>query len=97
MIKIYVIEVLVAAIFFIAATVVYGMTPWRDTWPGRILFLVLFNLSLVLTLIVASYWLGEYPGKEIVRFVIYTTTLVTAIVIFSAVIIGQVRGRRVTG
>lgn len=92
--RVYVIETLLAAGFFLGATVIYGCTPWHRTFPGRILFVVLMNFTVILCLIVASYFLGDYEGRSAVRFIIYTLTALNGLIILIAVVAGQVRGSK---
>lgn len=69
----------------------YGFwSPWRRSAVGRSLMYVWLSLTAVLTLVVLSYWFGEYPGRDYVRLAVYAT-LPMAFTTFLRVLVRQQR------
>lgn len=87
-------EVFISAVCFIAAAIIYGFTPWYRSLAGRGLFVVLTNFAIVLGLITASFWLGDYQGREVVRTVLYTLTMINGVLALIFVITAQIIGER---
>lgn len=87
-------EVFIAALCFTAAAIIYGFTPWRKTLAGRGLFVVLANFAIILNLIVTSFWLGDYPGRDLVRTVLYTLTMINGMIAVAFVFAAQIIGAR---
>lgn len=85
--------VLVSMTIAWAFVIRYGLwSPWRLTIVGRSLMYVWVSLAVVLTMITASFWLGEYPGRMWVRLVVYSSMPV-AFAIFFRVLVHVQRGR----
>lgn len=56
-----------------AFVALYGFrSPWRSTPVGRSLMYVWVALAVVLSMIVATRYLGDYPGRTVLRVLIYT-------------------------
>lgn len=91
---IYKIEILIAAMCFVASAIIFGLTDWYKSAAGRALFTVLTNFAIVLGLIVSSFWLGDYPGREVVRTILYTLTMINGVICVIFVIAAQIIGSR---
>jgi hypothetical protein len=92
--ELYRIEILIAAVCFVAAAVIFGFTPWHKTMAGRGLFTVLTNFAVILVLIVTSFWIGQYPARDLVRTILYSLTAVNGVICLAFVISAQVIGAR---
>lgn len=56
----------------------YGRySPWRLTNIGRTMMYKNLAFIAVILLVIASLFLGDYPGRDIIRFVVYTGVVVT--------------------
>lgn len=71
----------VAGSFWFALPFIYMVTApdWRKTRTGRALMMLLGSLALLFALIVSSSLFGEYPGRDLVRFIVYSAVLVAAV------------------
>lgn len=82
-----------SAVLAWAFVIRYGFwSPWRSTVVGRSLMYVWIALSVVLTLIATTYWFGEYPGRAVIRLLIYLT-LPISFVRFLKVLVDVQNGR----
>ena len=90
----YTVETIIAATFYGLSFLLYlKLKPWRSAL-GRVLLAVLFCLATVLALVSGSLLLGPYPGREIARVLVYTLTMISGIIIFLSILIGQIKGSR---
>lgn len=54
----------------------YGRWRWWTNPGGRLVMAVLVSLASVLTLVAARNWLGEFPGYEVARVVVFVGAFV---------------------
>ncbi|MFV8169804.1 hypothetical protein [Mycolicibacterium peregrinum] len=68
------ISLVLAAAFVTAFTVLYGVRSlWRSNRIGKIFFTKSVVLAAVLwQIVLASWWDTDYPGRQQIRYVIYT-------------------------
>jgi hypothetical protein len=71
----------------------YGArSPWRRNQVGRSIMWLALSLALILTLISTSFLFGAYPGRDLVRNLIYSS-LPVALVQFTRVLVRVQQGR----
>ncbi|WP_435110150.1 putative phage holin [Nocardiopsis synnemataformans] len=54
----------------------YSRWRWWVHPGGRLVMTVLVSLALVLTLVAARNWFGEFPGHSVARFVVFAAAFV---------------------
>ena len=86
--------ILVAAIPANGFPLLYGIgAPWWRSDIGRALFLKSSGLAAFVDLSLLFLWLGEYPGRNELRVVVYTFVTVGLWYQFSVLVRTQYRGR----
>lgn len=92
--NIYVAEVIASAVLYGLSFLLLLLTrPWKKP-AGRLLLTVLFCLATVLGLVALSFGHGPFEGREIVRLLIYTLTLVSGVVVFLSILLSQILGSK---
>lgn len=72
----------------------YGTrSPWWKNQVGRSIMWLALSLAVVLTLICTSFIFGDYPGRAVVRTVVYSS-LPVALAEFVRVLVQVQRGRQ---
>jgi hypothetical protein len=90
----YTIETVISAVFYGLSFLLFLFTrPWK-TPPGRLLLAVLFCLATVLGLVSLSFLVGPFEGREYIRVMIYTLTMLSGIIVFLSILFGQIFGSR---
>lgn len=77
--------VLIAAALYIIALILYTPAKWWKSWTGRVLWGTLFTKTLAVLLILLSFYFGEYPWRETVRYIAYTLILANSIIVLVAI------------
>jgi FlaA1/EpsC-like NDP-sugar epimerase len=79
-----------SALLFWTFVIRYGVkSPWWKHPVGRSIMWLALSLAVVLTLVCTSFIFGEYPGRETVRTVIYSTLPLAAIEFVRALVQAQ--------
>ena len=74
-------------------TLIYGLgSPWWRSGLGRAIFAQSFSIVLVLSLILARRFFGDYPGYELAAALVYASIFL----LFSTLVVALVIERRPT-
>lgn len=86
----------VAAMVWVTIPLVYRITApdWRRTRVGRAFMYLTGSTALLFVLLLTGGLFGEYPGREIVRAVVYATVLVAGVHLIGLFIRLRVEGDR---
>jgi len=86
--------VLLAAVLYIIALVVYTPMKWWKSWTGRVLWGTLFTKTIAVVIIVLSFYFGDYDGREVVRYIAYSLILANAMLVLFGILSAQHIGRK---
>lgn len=87
-------EVLIAAILYLAALLLYSPAPWYRSWTGRVLWTLLLSITLITALVSLSTFLGDFPLRPLFRDVTYTLVLINSVLILISIIAALSNGGR---
>lgn len=88
------VEVTVAAVIWLLAVASYARVPWWKSIFGRLLFSTILSIALVVSLVALSTWFGDFPGRDYVRYVVYSVSVVTGLLVLFGIIYAQMKGVR---
>jgi len=72
----------------------YRKSPWRESAIGRALMTFATTFAIYLTFVVTSFIIGDYPGREAVRMVIYLLVGYSLWRLFVTLRMNQIRSTR---
>jgi len=90
----YYLIVLVAAVVYIITLVLYTPMKWWRSWTGRILWGTLFTKTIAVWIIVLSFYFGDYPGREVVRYIAYSLILANSLLVLFGILSALRIGRK---
>jgi hypothetical protein len=87
-------ELVLAAILYIIALILYTPAGWWRTWTGRALWTLLLTKTLFVGLVAGTYWYGDYGAREAFRYIVYSLVLFNAIIMIVAITAALHFGRK---
>lgn len=84
-----------AAILYIIALLLYTPAGWWRSWMGRALWTLLFTKTMFVSLVASSFWFGDFASREVFRYIVYSLVLSNAIIVLVAITAALFHGRKV--
>lgn len=94
MTQFYAYLVLGAAILYTVGLIMYTPAPWYKSWGGRALWSLLLSTTLISWLVTASYFLGNFAGREVARGLIYTLVFLNSVIVVVSIFTALNNGRK---
>lgn len=89
------VELILTTLLNLGSLTLYSFVPWYRSWFGRVIWTLLLSLTLISLLVTLSSVFGAFPGREVMRHLVYLLTTGTSLMVFVSLSIAQLQGRKI--